>query len=453
MTSPVKKQLIGKLTAPGQKPQDVRFVADERAVLTKAEQNAGLEWVNADYEPGDVRRYGAKGDGTTDDSQAFTDALASNEIVRVPDGTWMVQGLSTTSRQLVYGDSKQAILKKNANGTLLTMGVLSIIRDLKIDGDGANYTGSNIVISAGDNTTDPDDYGFQIIENCEIYESASYCIEYDTANRGVLSKVQNCLLDTYNNNNACIKWPDEPTTFGNRVIDKCETVGSDLVDVGAADNGMITNCTVGGTNGILFPSGQTNTASKLIITNNRLAQSGDLDIRGINHVIAHNSSARNIELLSGCENVTLGPNNFAASVGHVDSSGDENYIYDSLRSSFTPTFSGDGGSEAFGNASVRGEWWREGEWVVYKLYVSWGSTSNFGGANWTFTLPRNPTSGVTTWYSGSAFLNNQPGVATVDTNNDLVYLYHANTTGRVGATAPFTWSSGNVLAFEVKYRI
>lgn len=407
-----------------------------------------------DSDPGDVARYGADPSGAASSTTAFTNCISANGYATGADGTYLVQGLSLGLREKIFGRSRNFILKKNANGAVVTMGNHSKLEDVQIQGDGSTYTGSNVVISSGQNTTDEDDYGWQKIVDCEIHDSASFGVEYDTANRGVFSHIDNCLFSTTGGTNAAIKWPDEPVTdVGNRKVTNCKTVNCDLVNVGAAENGLITGNTISGANNILFPSGTANSASKIIITNNRFAGTGDLQIRGGNHIVSNNVSAVNIELLSGAVNNTLRNNNFASSKGHVDSSSEINYIWDDIRSTYTPTFSGDGGSEAFGNSDVRGEYWREGEWVVYKLYIVWGSTANYGGANWEFTLPVQLESGITTWYAGAAFFNNQPGVAMVDGPNDRVLLYHGTTTGRVGATAPLTWATGNVLSFEVKYRL
>lgn len=49
-----------------------------------------------------VKYYGAKGDGTTDDSAAFTAALAASRIVRVPAGTYLIR-FSTTALSIPAG--------------------------------------------------------------------------------------------------------------------------------------------------------------------------------------------------------------------------------------------------------------------------------------------------------------------------------------------------------------
>jgi Pectate lyase superfamily protein len=59
--------------------------------LTKAEGKAGIKSINPAFPPGDVRRYGAKGDGATDDAPAFQAAidaarLAGGKTIYSPTG-------------------------------------------------------------------------------------------------------------------------------------------------------------------------------------------------------------------------------------------------------------------------------------------------------------------------------------------------------------------------------
>jgi hypothetical protein len=93
-----RKQLVGHLQTPGGPPQVVEFVNQQRPVLTNRELAGGLQWVNGDYESGNVLRYGAKGDGTTPDSGAFNeigdilDELdeADGYVIIIPPGDYLI---------------------------------------------------------------------------------------------------------------------------------------------------------------------------------------------------------------------------------------------------------------------------------------------------------------------------------------------------------------------------
>lgn len=69
---------------------------------TAAETSAGVTPVNYAYEPGDVRRLGAAGDNSTDDSTAINNALLVGGTVRIPFGltckaTNLTVGVANTS--------------------------------------------------------------------------------------------------------------------------------------------------------------------------------------------------------------------------------------------------------------------------------------------------------------------------------------------------------------------
>src|SRR5574343_2049077 len=46
--------------------------------------------VTSDYPEGDVRNYGAVGDGVTDDTAAFAAAIADSAIILIPEGTFLL---------------------------------------------------------------------------------------------------------------------------------------------------------------------------------------------------------------------------------------------------------------------------------------------------------------------------------------------------------------------------
>jgi hypothetical protein len=88
---------------------------------TSAEQSAGVTPSNYAYPTGNVKRYGAIGDGVTDDSAAFQRALSCNTSVYVPASTYLVSSLviPSTSGLVLYGDGTSSILKQKADGNPL----------------------------------------------------------------------------------------------------------------------------------------------------------------------------------------------------------------------------------------------------------------------------------------------------------------------------------------------
>ena len=83
----MKSQLVGTIQRPGQRPENIELVVDKRPNLTRAERAAGIEWVNGDYDEGNILRYGPNTTpGTTDMTAAATDAAAAvgSGYVHVP---------------------------------------------------------------------------------------------------------------------------------------------------------------------------------------------------------------------------------------------------------------------------------------------------------------------------------------------------------------------------------
>src|SRR5689334_11016282 len=62
------------------------------------------EWVS-------VKDFGATGDGTTDDSTAFDNAVSTGRLVHVPAGTYRVNVLDLPSDTIIYGEGERSILK------------------------------------------------------------------------------------------------------------------------------------------------------------------------------------------------------------------------------------------------------------------------------------------------------------------------------------------------------
>ena len=71
----------------------------------------------------DVKDYGAVGDGTTDDTTAVSNALATGGAVYFPKGTYLISSITlTTAKQRLYGEGRTSIIKHStANSNLFTV--------------------------------------------------------------------------------------------------------------------------------------------------------------------------------------------------------------------------------------------------------------------------------------------------------------------------------------------
>jgi hypothetical protein len=105
---------------------------------------------NVEVEPfkPSVKNYGAKGDGTTDDTSAFQDALANNRLVYVPEGNYVV------SDTLVIRENCELELAQSVvlNFTQTDKNCITMLRLSRLTGNHATifvpYTFSKAVINA-----------------------------------------------------------------------------------------------------------------------------------------------------------------------------------------------------------------------------------------------------------------------------------------------------------------
>ena len=58
-----------------------------------------------------VKAYGAVGDGLTNDTQAFVDAIAASDILYIPAGTYMIDSLSISKNITIFGTGLETVLK------------------------------------------------------------------------------------------------------------------------------------------------------------------------------------------------------------------------------------------------------------------------------------------------------------------------------------------------------
>lgn len=111
-----------------------------------------------------VKDFGATGDGTTDDRNAFQEALNTGKSVYVPQGTYAVGSTIslTADGQCLYGDGNLSVIKTTATAAPIRISDKdgTAVRNLKIDAFTAN-TNPGINISGGSSGID--------IENVYFY--------------------------------------------------------------------------------------------------------------------------------------------------------------------------------------------------------------------------------------------------------------------------------------------
>ena len=407
------------------------------------------------YPRGDIRRYGAVGNGSTDDSQAFTYALSSADNVFVPEAptSWRIAStVSVPDGKTINGSGLGSYITKGGNGAIFSLGKNTALKNLYLDGRGVTYTGVNIAVPF---TAEFE--GYQLIEGCRIYDSASFGVQYvsGAAGAGFGSKIVNCDLRTYTDAVECVQWGNDPTnSHGSRSIINCTAGSGALVDCYNADNGFIIGCTSGDGGGlasIKFGA----TSAKIVCIGNRLAATTTITVQGQAHTITGNIVASAVTIASGTLDCHIGNNVIVGAV--TDSSAETNQV-DRPLASYAGTWTGSGSNPAIGNGTSYFFSVREGRNVTVYAGATMGASTTYGTGTWRFSLPE-PCSGSvncigtavmydatsTRYYGGIALLAAGGTYLTVVADD--------STTGEVTATNPFTWASGDFIRAQITYPV
>lgn len=127
-----------------------------------------------------VKYYGAKGDGITDDTNAFNSAINANEIVVVPEGVYIVKNVELKNNTTIVGigEVKDVIIKQADNNDGTVFKSLShnniTIKNVTIDGNALNQS----LISDIDN----DQYSALWFLNCNSISIMNCCVKNGNSN-------------------------------------------------------------------------------------------------------------------------------------------------------------------------------------------------------------------------------------------------------------------------------
>lgn len=133
-------QQIGNVSKSVQEEANARK-ADDNAL---SQQIENLKTVSVKT----VKDYGAKGDGTTNDTAAFASALSETGVAIVPPGTYLVGTLPMSAGQKILGLSRyKSILKYKGDGAIISIsGANCEVSALTLDG---NRKASDGIINNG----------------------------------------------------------------------------------------------------------------------------------------------------------------------------------------------------------------------------------------------------------------------------------------------------------------
>lgn len=381
---------------------------------------------------------GAAWDGVTDDSAAIQAALTAGAggHVFLPEGTARCVGLTVPADTVVYGPG---VLKKSANGDMLTMGVRSVFKG-NLHGDGGTYTGRGIVIDDGGAATITNQW-WRRIEFANITEMASYCVEFVNDSDGYLSEIVGGVMTRYNNTGASVKFPTTETANGNRRMIGVMCFANEIADLGGSDNTLIMGCEG-------WPPIMSANTKKARVVNNRLVGSGMATIDGQLSVYSNNAIAHTDWTLSSTlTNTHIRGNSWPAGLALTNSiaAGSANFI-DMPRMVYTPVWTG--GSPTIGNGALNGSYLYDGDVCKISIQLTIGSTTTLGSGAWSFSLPLTSLSRAT---AGSAVLFDTSasaaysGASWVQASGTTVRVALGGSTSLAGSATPFAWATGDTL--------
>ena len=398
----------------------------------------------------DVKLFGCKGDGITDDSLLLQRAIDTGATLLFPAGTYMAHGLTQSMDFQCFFGFGRVVIQKNQSGVLFSStgnGVqlhnLSFYGDSATPvytGDNLNFTGDNIILQncgsryASGRAVKSIGQHIQILGTSDIYETtdtSGYDIELGVAGTATLyHQISNIYTST--DWGGILTIDTGSTSINGSQFGKLTINQSGLVSVGINGGNYTTNRILGDVS--------------VNISNSEWAANhfGDITISFASGTTNHGFDETN----------TVG-----ASATIVDNSS-FSYIVDQRDlklQNYTPTWTAASVNPAIGNGLLAGTMSKCGKFVDVEIYADMGSTTTFGSGVWYFSLPFIPSNNVP--YVGSAYMLVAGAafyvgaVSTLTDGTARAVLYANNTTNNVKSDIPETWASGDFLRATIRYAV
>lgn len=380
------------------------------------------------------------------DAAAITSAAASlsKGVVKLLATTYTVDAEITLGANVTLkGSGKSATkLDKGFSGDVLTFASGSCLEDLEIDGNGGTCTGRGVVVSAG--------YG-QHIDNCNIHDMESYCVEYPTQDVGSQSYIINSTLSRTALGIA-IKYPSTADTQAiPRSIINCQANGGTLVDFAAANNYWF----IGNrTNELTFSSGD---GQEGFVIGNRIGNLSTVTIRGHEIHVVGNSFASAVVLDTTALSCIF-HSNIVPSWAITDN-GSGNSVQ-ARQLAYTPTWNQASGIQPdLGNGTITGVWSRDGGKISVEMRLVTGSTTTYGNssAGYQFSLPKAASSDIDI-FSGVAYIYDASDEhwtayrCAVGSGGTVVTINEMDASGGLARLDnPIIWDTGDIIEIKIEY--
>lgn len=362
---------------------------------TDAEREVGVVPTNFQYQPGDIRRYGAVGDGVTNDQPAFAKALLAyaGQTVYIPDppgGAWLIQSALTVPTNTTLQGSNKRTCKLLCGGNFDLLSLNDGICMYQLDVEGNSTTGRGVKILSG--------AGNQTIQNCRITNFAvgtgGGVLQYADNTAGSRISIDDLEVWQTGVSNGtpaatgtglyAIYVPD---VFQAAAIphkySHIETSGSPAFFFGGCNDVFITGSFLGDLNFSV-------NSSSVHMAACRIANQTALTIKGQNHTLVGGDWLPQITLDSGLTNSVIGPfsNDVISSTPIIDNTGANNTVQVfQARAQYTPTLSASGGGASLGSSTIQGFFSRSGSQTLYVINLTIGAGFNPGTGGLQFSLP------------------------------------------------------------------
>jgi len=390
-----------------------------------------------------VKDFGAVGDGSTNDTTAFTNAIATGAgCINIPDGTYKITSqLALGAGQRLVGSSRvTAILNHTFNGDMLTMADGSGLFNLYLAGQGATYTGKGVKIT-GTN-------GRQTIQNCKITDFSDNCIYFEK-DAGSQCSVSNLIASQNSGGTGTGKYAiaveDVASTSGQAVPRKfiqIETNGFCAFDFGGANDFFVSNSFIADLN-------YSTNSRAVLITDSRIANQTALTVRGANHTIVGCDIAPALTI-SAIDNVAIQGNSYN-NLPIVNNVGNPRVLLDAWTVSYTPTLTSGAGSPSLGNGTLTGYYTFDGSYVNAYISLTLGSTTSLGTGEIRFSLPKVAYVDQVVgqgWISVASV--NYTAIAKMGSSQSYVALVR-DTSGSVTYNSPGVFTAGDFIRVQVSY--
>lgn len=399
--------------------------------------------------PANVLDYGAKGDGTTDDTAAIQAALNSGiKHILIPPGTYRITSTLTISGngyRIVQAGTTASILLKDFSGTTIAWNAGDVIwENCCINGQGTIYTGASqvgILVGTGG--------GFSSkLFNPKIYNIGSACVRFDR-DAGAGFSIISGLLEPLPPTQAAIDHTSSNDTGpAGRIVTGVQS-GNVLIDFAYMQTTLVSSCV---TNFLRYDA----TTSKASVVGCRIQNgtAGTINMNGVDNLFVGNTVAGNVDIPSGASNPTVMNNTFAVGAVVGNSGNVASATLDQTNVSYTPTWASSGTQPVLGNGSITGSYDRNGKDIHAYGQLVIGSTTTFGTGVYQFGLPFPNVGGTRMGVarildSGTVFYT---GVTLTDTGQNYVEITFNNLSQQAQQGVPITFAVNDVIQWDVTYR-